>query len=77
MTSATPEHQEDVSQQLTVSAIVFSVICPLLVALRIFGRVRLRQQLGIDDVAIILAVVLLSCFLFYTSLSLSAFLYKG
>lgn len=61
MASASLEHQEDasadVSKQLTISAIVFSVICPLLVTVRIIGRVKLRQQLGVDDVVIILAVV--------------------
>lgn len=61
MASASLEHHadvsDDVSQQLTISAIAFSVICPLLVAARIFGRVKFRQQLGIDDVVIVLAVV--------------------
>ncbi|KAK2754034.1 hypothetical protein FQN54_007203 [Arachnomyces sp. PD_36] len=50
------ETNASVSQQLTISATVFSVICPILIAVRVCGRVRLRQPLGPDDIVIMVAV---------------------
>lgn len=45
------------SPDLTASASAFAVICPVLAAIRIFGRMKLRQELGNDDLVIITAVV--------------------
>jgi len=50
-------HIADISYRLSIPSVVFAIVSPTVVALRIIGRMRITSQLGADDYAIMVSVV--------------------